>query len=76
MTYAAFDHPAWPFVFIIIAGVLPTAIWRWAGVVLVGNLSETSETMVLVRCIATALVAAVVAQFVFSPAGALADVPL
>jgi len=76
ITYTSFDNAFWPFLFIILAGVLPTAVWRWAGVLLVGNMDETAQAMVLVRCIATALVAAVIAQFVFAPSGVLADVPL
>lgn len=39
-------------------------------------MDEHSQAMVLVRCIATALVAAVIAQFVFAPTGALSQVPL
>ncbi|MEM1038305.1 MAG: AzlD domain-containing protein [Pseudomonadota bacterium] len=76
ITYSSFDHALWPYIFILLAGVLPTAVWRWAGVFLVGNMDEHSQAMVLVRCIATALVAAVIAQFVFAPTGALSQVPL
>ena len=76
MSYGSIDAWWWPFVFITLAAVLPNAMWRWAGVVLVGNLDENSQWLVLVRCIATSLVAAVIAQFVFSPSGALAAFPL
>jgi len=76
ISYTSFDHTHWPYFFILIAGVLPTSIWRWAGVVLVGNMRDDSQAMVLVRCIATALVAAVIAQFIFAPTGALALVPI
>ena len=75
-TYSSIDAAWWPYVFIFLAAALPTLIWRWLGVILVGNLDETSEVIVLVRCISTALVAAVVAQFVFHPTGALATLPL
>ena len=75
MYFSSFDIWWWPFVFIFLAGILPTAIWRWIGVVLVGNIDEGSQWLVFVRCIATALVAAVIAQFVFHPTGALADFP-
>lgn len=64
-----------PYLYIFLAGVLPTAIWRWAGVLAVGGLDEDSEILVLVRCIATALVAAVIAQLVLFPTGALAQIP-
>lgn len=76
MFYDSYDLWWWPFLFIFLAGALPTAVWRWAGVLLVGNMDERSEWLVFVRCIATALVAAVIAQFVFSPTGALAMAPL
>lgn len=76
MFYDSFDTWWWPFLFILLAGVLPNAVWRWAGVLLVGNIDTDSQWLVLVRCIATALVAAVIAQFVFLPSGALATFPL
>ena len=71
----SFDLWWWPFAFIFLAGALPTAIWRWGGVLLVGNLDENSQWIVFVRCVATALVAAVIAQLVFEPNGALAAFP-
>ena len=76
MYFNSFDAWWWPFLFIVIAGTIPTGIWRWAGVLLVGNLDENSEWLVLVRCIANALVAAVIAQLIFDPSGALATLPL
>ena len=76
MYFDSFDHTLWPYLFILLAGVLPTAVWRWIGVVLVGNISDDSEWLVLVRCVATALVAAVIAQLIFQPTGALATFPL
>lgn len=76
MFYDSLDVWWWPFVFMTLAGVLPTAIWRWIGVVAIGNVDETSPLLTLVRCVATALVAAVIAQLVFFPSGALAETPL
>ncbi|MDD9911038.1 MAG: AzlD domain-containing protein [Ahrensia sp.] len=76
MFYDSFDYWWWPYAFITLAGVLPTAIWRWAGVFAIGNIDETSQWLTLVRCIATALVAAVISQLVFFPTGALEQVPL
>ncbi len=76
MYYNSFDTWWWPFLFIFLAGILPTSIWRWAGVLLVGNVDEESQILVLIRCVATSLVAAVIAQFVFFPSGPLADIPL
>lgn len=71
----SFDGSAsiwWPFVFILIAGWLATDIWRFLGVYLGARISEGSEILVLVRAVATALVAAVIAKLVLYPAGALA----
>ena len=76
MFYDSYDTWWWPFLYITLAGILPTAIWRWIGVLAVGNLDEDSEWLAFVRCLATALVAAVIAQFVFFPTGALATYPL
>ena len=76
MFYDSVEAWWWPFVFITLAGILPTAVWRWAGVLLVGNLDETSQWLFLIRCIATSLVAAVVAQFIFFPTGALSNIPI
>ena len=75
MYFSCSDAWWWPFAFIVMAGAIPTGIWRWTGVLLVGNLSEESEWLVFVRCIANALVAAVIAQLVFDPSGALASFP-
>ena len=75
MFFDSFDTVWWPFVFILLAGALPTAIWRWIGVLLVGNIDEGSQWLILVRCVATALVAAVIAQLIFEPSGALATFP-
>lgn len=78
MTGPLAPDAAWwtPFLFIALAGWLPTDIWRWAGVALGGRLDEKSGWLVLVRCIATALVAAVIGNLVVFPQGPLADMPL
>ncbi|MCG8446472.1 MAG: AzlD domain-containing protein [Hyphomicrobiales bacterium] len=65
-----------PILVVLIAGALPTAVWRWLGVALADHVSEDSEILVWVRCVATALVAAVIAKLIVFPDGALADVPM
>ncbi|MCQ0989798.1 AzlD domain-containing protein [Jiella marina] len=65
----------WPYVFILLGGWLPTDVWRYLGVVSASRIDETSQAAALARTIATALVAAVIAQLVFYPSGALADIP-
>jgi hypothetical protein len=63
----------WPYLFILLAGWLPTDIWRFLGVLIGGRVSEDSEALVAVRAVATALVAGVIAQLVLYPSGALAE---
>lgn len=76
MTFSSFDAWWWPYLFILLAGWLATDAWRFLGVYLGGRVSETSEALVLVRCIATALVASVIASLIVFPSGALAGTPL
>lgn len=76
MSYFEFDAWWWPFVFILIAGWLATDVWRWLGVMIGNRLDERSQALVLVRAIATALVAAVIARLIVFPSGALADTAL
>jgi hypothetical protein len=74
--YHAFDTWWWPYVFIALAGIAANEVWRILGVVLSGRLSETSEAFVIVKAIASALVAGVISEVVMFPSGALAAVPL
>lgn len=74
--YHAFDTWWWPYVFIALAGIAANEVWRVLGVVLSGRLSETSEAFVIVKAIASALVAGVISEVVMFPSGALAGVPI
>ena len=65
----------WSYIFIAFAGVVATEIWRWLGVLVGNRLSEDSEAMIWVRCVATALIAAVIAKLILNPTGVLAEVP-
>lgn len=76
MSFTSIDHPWWPFVFILLAGWLPTDIWRFMGVWLAGHISEESPFLVFARTLATALVAAVIAKLVLYPEGVLAASPI
>jgi uncharacterized YccA/Bax inhibitor family protein len=76
MTFHATDAWWWHFLFILIAGWLATDMWRFLGVYFGGRISEASDALVLVRAVATALVAAVIGNLVVFPSGALADTPL
>jgi hypothetical protein len=73
MTFSAFDTWWWPYVFIAFAGWIATDIWRLAGVLLGKRLNERSQAFLLVRSIATALVAAVISRLILFPTGALAE---
>ncbi|MEE2952583.1 MAG: AzlD domain-containing protein [Pseudomonadota bacterium] len=66
----------WPFAFILLAGWLPTDIWRYLGVLTSGQLDEHSPLAAISRTVATALVSAVIGQLVFYPTGAMADFSL
>ena len=76
MTFTSIDAWWWPYLFIIIGGWLMTDSFRFLGVYFGGRIAENSETMVVVRALATALVAAVVGNLVVFPSGTLADAPL
>ncbi len=74
--YEAFDTWWWPYVFIAIAGWLATDIWRWLGVLIGNRLKPDSAALTLVRSVAIALLAAVIAKLIIYPTGELNTVPL
>jgi hypothetical protein len=76
VTYFSGESWWWPFLFILVAGWLATDFWRFLGVHLGGRIAEDSPALVLVRAVATALVAAVIGNLVVFPGGALAATPL
>jgi len=76
MTFTAIQYWWWPYLFILIAGWLATDIWRFLGVYFGERVAENSDSIVFVRCVATALVAAVIGNLVVFPSGALADTPV
>jgi len=73
MTYQSIDALWWQVAFILIAGWIATDLWRVMGVLLGNRVRETSEVLALVRAVATALVAAVIAQLIVFPSGSLAE---
>jgi hypothetical protein len=66
----------WPYLFILVAGFAATDVWRFLGVYLGDKLSEDSDLLVLVRTMATALVAAIIGNLIVFPGGALAHTSL
>jgi hypothetical protein len=64
------------YLLLVLVGFLPNEVWRMLGVVLGRGIDEQSEVLGWVRAVATAVLAGIVAQLIFFPAGALAAVPL
>lgn len=60
---------------LLLAGFLPNEIWRMLGLWLGRGIDESSELLVWVRAVATAILAGVIAQILVQPPGALAGVP-
>ena len=76
MTFDSIEAWWWPYVFMLLAGWAMTYPWRALGVYLGGRIHEDSELLVLVRAIATALVAAVIGTLICFPAGPAAETTL
>ena len=76
LTFDALPDAWWPYLFILLAAIAPTEIWRSIGVLAAGRLDEAAPAFALVRAIATALVAAVIAKLIVSPDGARGEVPV
>ncbi len=76
LSFSSIDAAWWPYLFILLAGSLPTDVWRWLGVNFAGRLRDDSEWILLARAVANALVAGVIAKLILHPSGALADVPV
>lgn len=76
MTFDAIDAWWWPYIFILVAGWLATDSWRFLGVYFGGRIAEDSDILVLVRAMATALVAAVIGNLIVFPTGALGSTSL
>ena len=76
MSGAVIPVELWPYLTIVLAGFLPTEIWRWLAGLAARDLKEDSPFLHWVRLVATALLMAVVAKLLLHPTGALASVPL
>ena len=66
----------WPYLVLVLVGFLPNEIWRVLGFAAARGLDESSEAVMWVRGVATAVLAAVIAKLTIFAPGALADVPL
>lgn len=65
-----------PFLYILLAGAVPTQMWRWLGAILSQSLDENGEILKWVKAVATALVAGLISKLIIFPSGLLNDVPL
>jgi hypothetical protein len=65
-----------PYLALLLVGFLPNEIWRFLGLVAARGLNEDSEIVVWLRAVATAILAGVIAQLIFTSSGTLAVVPL
>ena len=70
------DGPFWPYLALLLFAVLPTEIWRWLAVAFARRIDADSPALEWVRCVATALLAGVVAKLIVAPPGALAAIPM
>ena len=64
-------HDLGPVLALLLVGFLPNEVWRVVGLMLVRGLDEKSQIIVWVRAVATAMLAAVMAQLVLSTSGAI-----
>jgi hypothetical protein len=65
-----------PWLVLIVAGFLPSEIWRWAAAIFARRLDENSPALRFVRYVAIGLVAGVIARLVLMAPGALGAVPV
>ncbi len=66
----------YPILLILIGGGLTTYVWRFMGVWMSERVDPEGELLMWVRCVATAIVAALVAGIVLSPNAILASTGL
>jgi hypothetical protein len=60
---------------LIVAGFLPSEVWRWLAVIFSRGLDDGSEIIIWVRVVATAILAGVIAKLTIFAPGVLAIVP-
>jgi hypothetical protein len=56
-----------PYLALVLVGFLPNEIWRVLGIVIARGLDESSELLVWVRAVATAVLAGIIAQLILTP---------
>jgi hypothetical protein len=66
----------WLLIMLVLAGTFANDFWRLAGVLLSRNLKPESMVIIWAKDVSTALLAGLVARFLFYPPELLANVPL
>ncbi len=66
----------WPYMVLLLVGVLPNEVWRVLGLMMARGLNEDSQWVVWSRAVATAILAGVIAKLILFSSGALANIPL
>ncbi|HEY7297170.1 MAG TPA: AzlD domain-containing protein [Xanthobacteraceae bacterium] len=65
-----------PVLVLILAGFVPSDLWRLLGVVVGHGLDEKSDLVTWVRAVAIAILGGVIANLAFAPPGSLAQLQL
>src|SRR5262249_29870880 len=73
---SAVPSELWPYLALILVGFLPNEGWGWLGLLVARGLDEDSEIVLWARGVATAILAAVMAQLIATNSGVLATTPL
>jgi hypothetical protein len=66
----------YPYLILIVVGFLPNEVWRMIGLVVSRGIDETSEVLVWVRAVATAILTGVVGKLIIFAPGSLGAVPV
>ena len=74
--FSSWQTGLWPYVALVVFVVIPSEFWRMISIFLVRGVDPRSEILEWVRAVSNALLAAVVANIIVAPSGALASVPL
>ena len=67
---------SWSLPAIILAAAVVSDFWRVLGALISARIDENSASFRFVRCVATALIAAILARLVLYPTGTMAEVPV
>jgi hypothetical protein len=66
----------WGLSLVIVMAALVSDVWRAAGALIASRIDENSTAFRYVKAVATALIAAIIAQLTLFPTGTMAGVPI